>query len=97
MPGIKDLLGDQPFDGSTISPARDNARLGSQLWAVKSILMDRQWHTLGELALRIGGSEAGISARLRDLRKPKHGGLRIERRHVKNGLHEYRLYPQSYG
>jgi len=91
MSGLKDLLGDTPFDGATISPAMDNERLGGQLRAVKSILQDRQWHTLAELANRVGGSEAGVSARIRDLRKPKHGALRIERRHVKNGLHEYRM------
>ena len=92
MSAYKDLLGDTLFDGATIVPARDFKRLSGQLQAVKSILKDHQWHTLAELAMRVGGSEAGVSARIRDMRKPNHGAHKIERRHVNNGLHEYRLW-----
>lgn len=52
------------------------------------------WWTLAELAAHIGHvSEAGVSARLRDLRKARFGSHTIERRRVPNGngLHEYRL------
>jgi len=49
----------------------------------------------GEIRERIGGgSEAGISARLRDFRKIKFGGHKVYRRRrgeASKGLHEYRL------
>ena len=38
-----------------------------------------------------GGSEAGISARLRDLRKEKFGGYSIERKRSDEGLWWYRM------
>ena len=43
------------------------------------------------LSPMVGGSEAGISARLRDLRKPRFGGYTVERRRVDGGLFEYRI------
>jgi hypothetical protein len=40
-------------------------------------------------------SEAGISARIRDLRKPKYGSHTIERRATaQKGVFAYRLVPQ---
>ena len=83
------LSGD--FDGSTYEPQRDYVRLSGQLYSVKAILSDRQWHTLTEIAQRINGSEAGVSARIRDLRKPKFGSHTIERQHLEHGLWRYRM------
>jgi len=66
-----------------------------QIAAVKKILDTGFWYTLPGLragcsVYGVPASEAGISARIRDLRKPKYGGHTIERR--KNGsLWEYRL------
>ena len=86
------LLGDDPyFDGSTYDAARDQVRLTGQLLNVKQVLCDRQWHTLSEIAQRIGGSEAGISARIRDLRKPRFGNHKIDRQHISHGLWRYRM------
>jgi hypothetical protein len=88
-----------PFGGETYEPEHDENRLRRQLAAVKNIMLDGQWHTLAELHTRIGaGSEAGISARIRDLRKDKFGGFVVERRRVApavRGLHEYRLLTVS--
>lgn len=85
-------IGDEPyFDGNTYIAPRDQARLSSQLHMVVQILSDNQWHTLDEMAKRIGGSQAGISARIRDLRKARFGARKIERRYINNGLWEYRL------
>ena len=49
---------------------------------------DQHWRTLHEIASWVGGSETGISARLRDLRKD---GYTVNRRRVTgaNGLWEY--------
>jgi hypothetical protein len=79
------------FDGITISPALDNARLSGLLSKVHAVLLDGQWHTLAELHERCGGSEAGISARLRDLRKEKFGAHNVERERVAGGLWQYRM------
>ena len=81
------------FDGQTYSPELDLARLSSQLERVKAVMLSGNWYTLQELQRLCGGSEAGISARLRDLRK-KHHGFIIERERrgdPKRGLHHYRL------
>lgn len=88
------------FDGATIEPEKDELRLAGQLQKVAELMKDHQWRTLGELASKVGGSEAGVSARLRDLRKPKFGSHLVERRRrqrgdsgpdPKSGLFEYRL------
>lgn len=83
------------FDGKTYDPKSDEKRLTVQLVAVATIMSDGRWHRLAEIVARIGyGSEAGVSARIRDLRKDKFGGHTVERRRVipvERGLHEYRL------
>jgi hypothetical protein len=87
------LVGDTLFDGITYDAARDEVRLSRQLQNVKQILSDNRWHTLAEISQRIGGSEAGISARLRDLKKERFGRHKIERQHISRGLWKYRLAP----
>ena len=82
---------DSGFGGATFDEKRDGARLRSQLSRVGSATSDGGWHTLAELAAKCGGTEAAISARLRDLRKPKFGGLVVERAHIKRGLWKYRV------
>lgn len=79
------------FGGKTFNSALDGPRLAGQLERVKVAMLDGQWHTLGELAEVCGGSEAGISARVRDLRKPKFGGHTVNRRRVSGGLWQYQL------
>lgn len=79
------------FDGVTYSPARDGKRLGTQLERVRSLMADGQWPTLAEIAKAVGGSEAGVSARLRDCRKPRHGGLTVEHENIGGGLWRYRI------
>ena len=82
------------FEGQTYNPEHDGARLGTQLERVKGLMSDTLWRTLSEIRSQTGGSEAGISARLRDLRKEKFGGhtvLRRRRGAPSQGLWEYRL------
>ena len=78
------------FDGATFDSSLDGPRLTSQLGRVKALMLDGRWHSLAEIAGRVGGSEAGVSARLRDLRKPRNGGWNVERQRVDAGLWEYR-------
>ena len=82
------------FDGITINHERDNGRLQSQLRVVTAYVLSnsaRPWWTLAELARATGYPEASISARLRDLRKPKFGGYTVEREYVERGLFRYRV------
>lgn len=76
------------FDGKTYDPALDKDRLTKQLGRVFSVLKGGAWCTLEAIEQRIlwdygrMDSQAGISARIRDLRKPKFGGYTIEARRV---------------
>ncbi len=86
------------LDGSTYSAPLDAIRLGRQLAAVLSALRRGGWWTLAELVAIAGGSEAGVSARLRDLRKPKFGGHQVDRRRrgdPTSGVWEYALSAQA--
>lgn len=78
-------------DGSTYVHQRDGQRLASQHHRVLAILRDGREHTLSELHALTGDPEASVSARIRDLRKPRFGSYLIERTYVRRGLHTYRL------
>lgn len=82
------------FDGETYEPEHDRERLTTLLQRVESVMRGGQWMTLAEIKRITGGTEASISARLRDLRKSKFGGLEVERRRRGDpsaGLWEYRM------
>lgn len=83
------------FDGKTYDESRDGARITGQLARVRAVMRDGEWHTLPELATRCGGTEAAISARIRDFRKAKFGGHTVEREYVAAGLWQYRLIEKS--
>lgn len=85
------LLANAIFDGSTYEALHDQERLNSQLWRVFRLMRDGEWRTLAEIARETGGSEAGVSARLRDLRKERFGRYPVARRRVDGGLFEYRM------
>jgi hypothetical protein len=96
---MKDRLGDTPyaptplraFDGHTYDPGLDYARLKGQLQRVNAFMSDGRFHTLDEIARAAGGTEASVSARLRDFRKAKYGAHAVERERVAGGLYRYRL------
>lgn len=79
------------FDGATYDHARDSARLGEQMLAVLSVMSDGQWRTLAGIAAETNAPEASISARLRDLRKPRFGGHTVNREYIRRGLFQYQL------
>lgn len=83
------------FDGESYEPELDQARLTSQLERVKALMQDGHWRTLGALSAIAGGSEASVSARLRDLRKTRFGAYSVDRRRVEGGLFEYRVIPKE--
>ncbi len=85
----------QPRDGSTYDHQRDGRRLAGQHCRVLAFMRDGEWHTLSEIAAHTKDPEASVSARLRDLRKPRFGSHNIEREYVERGLFRYRLVVQK--
>lgn len=94
---------ERPFDGAVYEPKVDDERLGKQIERIYAVLAHGGWYTLREIADRATPPgrrpepEASVSAQLRHLRKPKHGGHEIEKRHrgaVASGLWEYHLVPR---
>ena len=84
------LSGDR--DGNTFDHKRDVKRLNRQTFDVYNyVAYPKVWRSLKEISEATGHPEASVSARLRDLRKPKFGGFEIERRHVSKGLWQYRF------
>ena len=75
----------------TFDALLDGPRLNTLAGAVASLLADGQWRSLGEIRAGVGrGSEAGISARLRELRG-KYGYAVEKRRVGRSGLWQYRI------
>lgn len=86
------------FDGRTYDPELDYARLGKQMRKVFSLMRDGRWRTLRDISELTEQPEASVSARLRDLRKPKFGAYTVERRRDgdgQHGVHSYRLVPKG--
>ena len=83
------------FDGKTYDEARDKVRLSTQLGRVLDVMKRGHWYTLQELSQRTLSPESSVSARLRDLRKPRFGGYEIQRESVARGLFKYRLVTQT--
>lgn len=79
------------FGGSTYNPERDFERLSGLLSKVYDLMSDGVERSLKQIANATGGTEASVSARLRDLRKEQYGSHVVERRHVENGFYLYRL------
>src|ERR1035437_8053530 len=89
------LAPETAFEGETYVPALDHKRLTGQLERVFIAMSDGQWHSLDWLAVQANGTEASVSARLRDMRKSKYGSRVIDRRRVgMSGLFQYRMVPQ---
>ena len=78
-------------DGATYQPEFDWTRLNRQARAVFECLVDGDWWTLERLHNATGEPEASISARIRDFRKARFGGHKVERMRVCRGLYAYRM------
>jgi hypothetical protein len=78
-------------DGATYVHELDGQRLHRQHNRVCALMRDGVWRTLAEIAAATGDPEASVSARLRDLRKPRFGSYLVDRQRRGPGLFEYRL------
>ena len=78
-------------DGATFVREFDYERLNRQMRLVYDVMRDGEWHSLRGLSNATGCPEASVSARLRDFRKERFGGLTLERERLDGGLWRYRL------
>lgn len=76
-----------------VKTMKEHDRLEKLLLRVKRLMADGRWRTFEEIVQLVGGSEAGVSARLRDLRKWGFGSHTVnrQRRGPIDGLYEYQL------
>lgn len=89
---FEDYLARQPiFNGSDIDMNRDAKRLSGQIKDIYDLMKDGQWRTLGAIEAATKHGQASISAQLRNLKKVQFGGHGLEKRHLGNGLYEYKL------
>ena len=80
------------FDGHQYSKEKDRVRLTSQIKGVHDCINLGEWQTVEEISSKTGYPQASISAQLRNLRKPKFGGLNVEGRYrAGTRIFEYRL------
>lgn len=96
MPTQQSLFDDEPrFGGVTYDESRDGDRLRGALGRVYRYMLSGEWKTISDIAAHCECSEAGASARLRDLRKEKFRALYpnrgVERENCGGGLWRYRL------
>lgn len=79
------------FQGETFVPKRDGERLTTLLDRVREEMRDGKWKTLEHIARVCRGGVPSVSARLRDLQRPEHGGHLIEKKFKEKGLWIYRM------
>lgn len=91
------------FDGKTYKPRKDGKRLTTLMGKVYALMNDGKWRTLAKISQQCGGTEASVSARLRDLRKDKfqskypNNGVERKRHPQSDGLFVYRMKPAKRG
>lgn len=78
--------------------ARDGARLNFQRDRIRNyMLAAKDWQTLDQISAGLvmlyesHFPAASVSAQLRHLKRPEHGGYILDKRYLGNGLWEYRL------
>jgi len=79
------------FDGVTYEDARDGERLTRQQDTIYALMRDGRARTLAEIEAATGYPQSSISARLRDLRKPRFGGHDVVRAYQERGVWIYRV------
>ena len=79
------------FVGAGYVHERDSQRLTNQIVRIHKLMADGEWRTLPSIFVSTNAPEASASAQLRHLRKVRFGSHVVQKRHIQNGLHEYRL------
>ena len=80
------------FAGDDYTPKRDDPRLLSQLETIRDYMLGHgQFRTLQEIANATQYPHASVSAQLRHLTRPKHGGYIKNRIYCGDGLYAYQI------
>jgi len=79
------------FDGETYQADRDGERLARQQATIYALMRDGRPRTLAQIEALTGFPQSSISARLRDLRKPRFGGHDVIRAYEDRGVWVYRV------
>lgn len=69
-------------------------QLKTRMEALKRVMLTGKEYTLPQLTEMLGGSESGVSAQVRKLRRPEHGGHNVVSRRIKGGTYGYRVKPR---
>lgn len=85
------------FNGAAYEHARDSERLAKQHSRIRDLMLDGQWRTLARISELTGDPPASVSAQLRHLRKPRFGAYAVEKRHLGQGLYQYRVLAEAQG
>lgn len=85
------LVAVEHFPGPEYQPERDEVRLTGQRQRIYNVMSDGEWRTIAELSRLSKAPENSASSQLRQLRWKANGGHTVKRRHVENGLYQYRL------
>jgi hypothetical protein len=80
-----------PYSSTSTLDPEDLPRIASLLRRVQDLMSDGAWRSLAQIRDACGGSETSVSARLRDLRRPEHGGFAVLRQRRPSGLYLYSL------
>ena len=84
------------FDGETYDKNRDQVRLSRQIDKVQQFLEGNDYVTLDEISAATDIKNiSSISARIRDLRKDRHGNRVVDRKYISDGLYSYKLMPKG--
>lgn len=76
---------------NTQTDLEPESAFSSQRLLVWQAVEDGAWHRLAALAARLNLPEQSVSARLRDFRKARYGGHRVDRRRESRGVYAYRV------
>ena len=79
------------YVGETYAKHLDETRLDTQIAKVYRMMKRSSWTSLAVLSTQCDCSEASVSARLRDLRKPQWGGHDIDKKRMEGGLWAYKM------
>ncbi len=84
------------FDGAVYDTFRDKDRLTAIQKKLFEVMKGGGWFSIPELEKAIDSSQTGISAGIRNFRKVKFGGYKVERKYQGRGFYLYRLDVNGY-
>ena len=85
------------FQGSDYLPERDEKPLKKQIDRIREFMLRVEWATFEEIERVTGYRSSSISAQLRNLHKPEHGGYDKTKKFIRSDgqcrTYAYRIRP----